>query len=116
MHDVEFNVAWRRTMKLDCFQHPVTILVGLGFPAEIRSVREAYAWLHEWPPSKRNAKHAVALNACKAALAGEIDVETARATFVAFAQRANLLAPDAEAIVAGSEVGARAQTGNSKTM
>ena len=77
---------------------------------------QAVAAKNEWPPSKRNAKHAVALNACKAALAGEIDVETARATFVAFAQRANLLAPDAEAIVAGSEVGARAQTGNSKTM
>ncbi|MGI0526744.1 DUF982 domain-containing protein [Rhizobium giardinii] len=80
-------------MEHDCFRHPVTILVGLGFQAEIHGVREAYAWLNEWPPSKRNSTHTIALNACKAALAGEIDVETARGAFVAFARRANRLAP-----------------------
>lgn len=103
-------------MKHDCFRHPVTILVGLGFPAEIHGLREAYAWLNEWPPSKRNATHAIALNACRAALAGEIDVETARGTFVAFARQANLLAPDTEAIIAGGGADARAQAGNSKSM
>ncbi|MDL2409618.1 DUF982 domain-containing protein [Rhizobium calliandrae] len=91
-------------MERDCFRHPVTILMGLGFPAEIQGVREAYAWLNEWPPSKRNPTHAIALNACRAALAGEIDVETARGTFVAFARRANLLAPDSEAVVAAGRV------------
>ncbi|MEI5632022.1 DUF982 domain-containing protein [Ensifer sp. CCNWLY38] len=58
----------------------------------------------------------MALNACRAALAGEIDVETARGTFVAFARRANLLAPDTDAIVAGGGAGAGAQAGNSKSM
>ncbi|MGN7735350.1 DUF982 domain-containing protein [Ensifer sp. 22564] len=58
----------------------------------------------------------MALNACRAALAGEIDVETVRGTFVAFARRANLLAPDTDAIVAGGGAGARAQAGNSKSM
>ncbi|MBB3395391.1 MULTISPECIES: DUF982 domain-containing protein [unclassified Rhizobium] len=91
-------------MERGCFRHPVTILVGLGFPAEIQGAKEAYAWLNEWPPSKRDPTHAIALNACRAALAGEIDVETARGTLVAFARRANLLAPDAEAIAAASRV------------
>lgn len=87
-------------MKHDCFRHPVAILAGLGFPAKVDGVKEAYAWLNEWPPSKRNPTHAIALNACRAALAGEIDVEIARGTLVDFARRANLLAPDTEAIVA----------------
>jgi hypothetical protein len=90
---------WRRTMEHDRFRHPVSVFVGLGFPAEIHGVREAYAWLNEWPPSKRNPAHAIALNACKAALAGEIDVEIARTALVACARRANLLAPDAGTIV-----------------
>ncbi len=87
-------------MKHDCFRHPVTILAGLGIPAKVHGVKEAYAWLNDWPPSKRNPTHAIALNACRAALAGEIDVEIARGTLADFARRANLLAPDTEVIVA----------------
>jgi hypothetical protein len=75
------------------FEKPVTILVGLGMPMRIESVTAAYAFLLDWPPSSRTAAHAVALKACRAALAGEIDAETARATFVTFAQRSDLLAP-----------------------
>ncbi|WP_077068152.1 DUF982 domain-containing protein [Ensifer aridi] len=40
--------------------------------------RSKRAWPNEWPPSKRVPTHATALNACRAALVGEIDVETAR--------------------------------------
>jgi hypothetical protein len=75
------------------FERPVTILVGLGLPVEIESVMEAYTLLNEWPPSKRNPTHAIALKACKAALVGDIDAETARATFVAFARKNDMLAP-----------------------
>jgi CheY-like chemotaxis protein len=46
-------------------------------------VERAYALLNDWPVWRRNSAHAVALNACKAALAGEIDAETARTTLVA---------------------------------
>lgn len=35
-------------MKPDMFERPVGILVGLGFPAEIRSVMDAYRLLVEW--------------------------------------------------------------------
>ena len=80
-------------MEHNLFQHPVRVLVGLGFPVDIDSVNEAFALLDGWPPSKRNAAHGIALNACRAALAGEVDAETARSTFVAFARRMDLLLP-----------------------
>lgn len=68
--------------------------------------RHPVAWLNELPPSKRNPTHAVALNACRAVLAGEIDVDAARGPFVAFAQRANVLAPDTGAVVAAGSASA----------
>ncbi|MET3597133.1 hypothetical protein ABID26_006557 [Mesorhizobium shonense] len=93
-------------MEHNQFQHPVRVLVGLGFPTDIQSVKEAFVLLDEWPPLKRNAAHGIALNACRAALAGEVDAETARSTFVAFARRMDLLVPAAGDIVAANAVGA----------
>lgn len=87
-------------MKPDMFRKPVTILVGLGFPAEIRNVLEAYRHLAEWPASQRDTAHAVAVKACQAALRGEIEAETARGLFAAFADKHDLLAPDTDSIVA----------------
>ena len=63
-------------MKPDMFREPVSILVGLGFPAEIRSVMDAYRHLAEWPAGLRDNAHSVALKACGAALRGEIEAET----------------------------------------
>ncbi|MGN6773049.1 MAG: DUF982 domain-containing protein [Rhizobiaceae bacterium] len=76
------------------FEQPVTLLVGMGFPARIESTTEAYALLQDWPATNRNHTHAVALNACKAGIAGEIDPETVRAALVAFARRNDILVPD----------------------
>jgi len=87
-------------MKPDMFRHPVTILVGLGFPAEVRSVMEAYRHLAEWPTSLRDTAHSVALKACRAALRGDIEPETARGLFAAFAAKHDLLAPETPAIAA----------------
>ena len=92
-------------MEHNQFQLPVRVLVGLGFPTDIQSVKDAFVLLDEWPPSKRNAAHGVALNACRAALAGEVDAETARSTFVAFARRMDLLVPAAADVVAANAVG-----------
>jgi hypothetical protein len=41
-------------MKPDMFRQPVSIFVGLGFPAEVRSVIDAYRHLVEWPGSQRD--------------------------------------------------------------
>ncbi|SFB50896.1 Protein of unknown function [Rhizobium sp. NFR07] len=81
-------------MKPDMFREPVTILVGLGFPAKVCSVMDAYRHLVEWPGSFRDAAHSVALNACQAALRGEIEADTARGLFVAFAEKHELLSAE----------------------
>ncbi|MGF6157365.1 hypothetical protein M2267_002624 [Ensifer sp. KUDG1] len=80
-------------MKPDMFERPVGILVGLGFPVEIRSVMDAYRLLVEWRHSSGDAAHSMALKACLAALRGEVEAETVRGLFVAFAERHHLLAP-----------------------
>ncbi|RWY79885.1 DUF982 domain-containing protein [Rhizobium leguminosarum] len=87
-------------MKPDMFRKPVTIFVGLGFPAEVRNLIDAYRHLVEWPTSFRDTAHAIALKACQAALRGEIEAETARGLFAAFAERHEVLAPETPAITA----------------
>ncbi|NTH49268.1 DUF982 domain-containing protein [Agrobacterium rhizogenes] len=81
-------------MKSDMFRQPVSILVGLGFPAAVRGVMDAYRHLVEWPTSMRDTAHSIALKACNAALRGEIEAESARALFAAFGEKHNLLAPE----------------------
>ena len=80
------------------FEEPVTVLVGMGLPARIETGLEAYALLQDWPGASRNSSHAVALNACKAGIA-EIDAETVRSTFLAFARRNDILVPDMDALM-----------------
>jgi hypothetical protein len=87
-------------MKPDMFRQPVSILVGLGLPAEVHSVTDAYRHLVEWPASQRDGAHLVALRACSAALRGEIEAETARGLFAAFAEKHDLLAPETDVIAA----------------
>ncbi|QKK26776.1 DUF982 domain-containing protein [Rhizobium hidalgonense] len=82
----------------DMFREPISILVGLGFPAKVRSVMDAYRHLSEWPAAQRDTAHSIALKACGAALRGEIEAETARGLFAAFAEKHDLLAPDVDAI------------------
>ena len=84
-------------MKPDMFRQPVSILVGVGFPAKICNVMDAYRHLCEWPASLRDTAHSMALKACGAALRGEIEAETARGLFAAFAEKHDLLSPEIEA-------------------
>jgi hypothetical protein len=87
-------------MKPDMFREPVSILVGIGFPAKVGSVTDAYRHLCEWPMRLRDNAHAVALKACGAAMRGEIEAETARGLFAAFADKHDLLAPETDIVVA----------------
>lgn len=91
-------------MMHDVFEEPVRIYIGLNFRKEVRRVAEAYAFLNDWPPEQRSAAHATALKACRAALTGEIDAETARGTFSAFARRVGILAPELDDIVAATTI------------
>ncbi|MBZ9797692.1 DUF982 domain-containing protein [Mesorhizobium sp. ES1-4] len=87
------------------FEEPVTLLVGMGFPRTIESVMDAYLLLQDWSAANRNSAHALALNACKAGIAGEIDPQTVRATLVTFARRNDILLPNtpSPAATLGSE-------------
>jgi hypothetical protein len=76
------------------FEEPVCLITGIGVPVEVDSVERAYALLDDWPIWRRNSAHAVALNVCRAALSGDVAVETARATLAAFARRSNILVDD----------------------
>ena len=63
---------------------------------------DAYRHLVEWPASFRDTVYTVTLKACQAALRGEIEAETARGLFAAFADKHEILAPDTPAIGASS--------------
>jgi len=84
----------------DHFERPVVILVGLGHPAAISSVMEAYMFLVDWPPSKRDPAHQFAIKACLAAMRGDVEAETVRGIFVTLAEKYDILAPDAVAFTA----------------
>ena len=96
-------------MQYTRFDQPVTVLVGMGYPVRIETVMEAYSLLQDWPSTNRNTCHAVALNACRAGLVGDIDPETVRATLVEFAHRNDILVPDAAASLAPTSRAAGAE-------
>ena len=84
-------------MNTNTFKQPVPIFVGLGFPHQVESVAEAHQILSDWPSASRDSDHAITLDACRSALAGDVDAETARAVFERFARRRGILAPEAMA-------------------
>lgn len=84
-------------MDTKLFAQPVSIIVGLGFPRQIGTVSEAFQVLNEWNGA-RSPTHAMALKQCRAASAGEVDVETGRLAFEAFARTRGILASEAIAV------------------
>ncbi|HEV7251872.1 MAG TPA: DUF982 domain-containing protein [Mesorhizobium sp.] len=91
------------------FESPVRIYVGLHFAREVGSVGEALVVLTEWPHHRRGPEHRIAMRAAQAALAGEIEAETVRSTFAAFAKKSGILAPEVDAIVAAAKAGKPAE-------
>lgn len=87
------------------FEEPVTVLVGLGFPRRIESASEAYQLLSDMKLTASKAAHKVAMQACKAAIDGKIDPETARSAFVAFARRSAMLLSNDPAFKPETDVG-----------
>jgi hypothetical protein len=59
-------------MKPDKLKTPVTILTGLGIPTTVETVLNAYQRLMDWPAASRDNAHAIATNACLAALNGHV--------------------------------------------
>jgi len=76
------------------FSSPVSVQSQVGIPTTIWTVGEAFDFLNGWPAFRRNAAHMLALNACKAALAGEVGVDLAEEAFRGFAKRSGVLIED----------------------
>ena len=71
------------------FEKPVRVWVGLGFPRQLNTVADAYQFAMEWCGNSPEQK--AAIRACKAALIGDVDAETARGVFIAFARKKDIL-------------------------
>lgn len=67
------------------FGKPLHVFVGLGFPRRLNTVVDAYQFLMDWNGNSPERK--AAIRACKAALCGEVDAETARGVFAASRRR-----------------------------
>jgi hypothetical protein len=74
------------------FDKPVRVWVGLGFPRQLDSVGDAYQFVMD--RCGNSPEQTAAIRACRAALAGEIEAETARGIVVQFARKKNILVED----------------------
>ncbi|CAI2936051.1 DUF982 domain-containing protein [Aminobacter niigataensis] len=76
------------------FEKPIRVWVGLGFPRQLNTVADAYQFAMEW--CGNSPEQRAAIRACKAALCGDVDAETARGVFTAFARKKDILVQDGE--------------------
>ncbi|BCG88303.1 hypothetical protein MesoLj113c_44130 [Mesorhizobium sp. 113-3-9] len=76
------------------FEKPIRVWVGMGFPRQINTVVDAYQFASDWCGNSPEQK--AALRACKAALVGDIEAETARGIFAAFARKKDILIEDGD--------------------
>jgi len=74
------------------FERPVRVWVGLGFPRQLNTVADDYKFAAEWCGNRPEQK--AAIRACKAALIGDVEPETARGIFMAFARKKDILMED----------------------
>ena len=74
------------------FENPIRVWVGMGFPRQLNTVVDAYQFATDWCGNSPEQK--AAIRACKAALAGDIEAETARGIFAAFARKKDILIED----------------------
>lgn len=81
-------------MLAQSFEKPIRVWVGLGFPRQLNTVVDAFQFAMEW--CGNSPEQRAAIRACKAALSGDIDAETARGVFAAFARKKDILVQDGE--------------------
>lgn len=76
------------------FENPIRVWVGHGFPRQLNTVVDAYQFALDWCGNSPEQK--AAIRACKAALTGDVDAETARGVFVAFARKKDMLVEEGD--------------------
>ncbi|GGD22402.1 DUF982 domain-containing protein [Aureimonas glaciei] len=99
-------------MENNVFDQPVWVYSGLNIPFALQNAAQAHSFLLDSPGQLRGIGYSGAVNACLAALRGEVDAQTARAALVAYARRNGILMPDADDLVAAAAM-ARRTTGAS---
>jgi hypothetical protein len=83
-------------------ERPLTVLVGLGFPRQLTSARDALEFLVERPFHDRKPVHRAAVAACRGCLSQEIDADTAHGLVEAYARTCGIII---EEPLAGLHVG-----------
>lgn len=73
------------------FPRPVSVLVGLGMPRNIRRLRDALTFLDEQPTPLRDEAYEATLSTCRGAASGKASLEDAHDVFSAFARRHGIL-------------------------
>lgn len=73
------------------FSSPLVVIVGMGFPLEIRSVIGALRYLDEQPSMLRDEAFHATYGACRDALDGTASVAEARDVLCALARRRGVL-------------------------
>jgi hypothetical protein len=76
------------------FERPLIMFVGLGFPRHIDNATDALQALDELAPLEHGAAHNMAVRACRAALLGDVEPETARGIVEAYARTRGVLADE----------------------
>ncbi len=73
------------------FERPLIMFVGLGFPRRLNSAIDALQVLDELPERYRGPAYSTAVRACRAAIAGEVEAETARGIVESYARAKSML-------------------------
>lgn len=73
------------------FASPIVVLVGMGFPLEIRSVMDAVRYLDGQPAVLRDEAFEATYGACRDALDGKAPVSEARDVLCALVRRRGVL-------------------------
>jgi len=81
-------------LSMRTFTPTSTVLLGVGFPARISGLMDAWRVLNDWPISQRGAAHAVALDACRRAFEDPSNLANAHQAFAGFAAGAGILVDD----------------------
>ena len=92
------------------FASPIVVLVGMGFPLEIRSVMDAVRYLDGQPVPLRDEAFEATYGACREALNGKASVAEARDVLCALARRRGVLveemSPQPAPVAAGGSLNA----------
>lgn len=73
------------------FASPIVILVGMGFPLEIKGVPDTVRYMDGLPAQSRDEAFHATYGACRDALEGRASVGEARDVFCALARRRGVL-------------------------